>query len=168
MMSFSQPHRVDDLILNRSQVSASQFANYSHPIASLVRRMTRFCVDLPVEDAIKAVEQACKKTDCEFRQSTSHQIQITCIKHEELSFFATIYEMVDGGIQKVLVDFRLSKGDGLEFKRKFMEFKELMSKVICKHSSSWLEKQGVLCRRPAREIVAAANENIARVRAAEV
>jgi serine/threonine-protein kinase Chk1 len=157
-MSFSQPANFDHMVLNKSQVSASQFATYAHPIASLVRRMTRFCVTVTVEEAIAAIEKACKDCNCEWKMATSHQLQLTCLRNEDLSFIATVYEMIDEGSQRVLVDFRLSKGDGIEFKRKFVEFKKALGKLICKHSSSWLERNGLVCRKNALEIVAEANE----------
>lgn len=45
-----------------------------------------------------------------------------------LVFKANVVEMDN----KLLVDFRLSKGCGLEFKKKFVKFKSLLTDIILK------------------------------------
>lgn len=50
-----------------------------------------------------------------------------------LVFKANIVEM-DG---KILVDFRLSKGCGIEFKRRFVKIKSLLEDIILKGPVTW-------------------------------
>lgn len=38
---------------------------------------------------------------------------------------------------KILVDFRLSKGDGIEFKRRFLQIKKSLNDIIGKETTSW-------------------------------
>ena len=44
----------------------------------------------------------------------------------QLAFKATLIEME----KQVLLDFRLSRGDGIEFKRRFMQIKSSMESII--------------------------------------
>ena len=39
--------------------------------------------------------------------------------------------------KKVLLDFRLSKGDGIEFKRRFMKIRKTMEHLIMKGPIMW-------------------------------
>lgn len=50
-----------------------------------------------------------------------------------LVFKVNVFEM-DG---KILVDFRLSKGCGLEFKRIFVKIKSLLEEIILKGPITW-------------------------------
>lgn len=50
-----------------------------------------------------------------------------------LVFKANVVEMDN----KLLVDFRLSKGCGLEFKKKFVKFKSLLTDIILKVPVTW-------------------------------
>jgi len=50
-----------------------------------------------------------------------------------LVFKAHIIEM-DG---KILVDFRLSKGCGLEFKRRFIKIKNALEDIVLKGPTTW-------------------------------
>lgn len=38
---------------------------------------------------------------------------------------------------KILLDFRLSKGCGIEFKRRFMKIKTILSDIVVKGPISW-------------------------------
>lgn len=38
---------------------------------------------------------------------------------------------------KILVDFRLSKGDGIEFKRRFLQLKKSLDDIIGKEAITW-------------------------------
>lgn len=58
------------------------------------------------------------------------QITISTVdkRNMPLVFKANVVEMDN----KLLVDFRLSKGCGLEFKKKFVKFKSLLTDIILK------------------------------------
>lgn len=63
------------------------------------------------------------------------QISISTIDKRKLLlvFKANLVEM-DG---KILLDFRLSKGCGLEFKRRFIKIKSMLTDVIVKGPVTW-------------------------------
>lgn len=153
---FSQPAMLDDLILctqlNSTQSSASQ-----NLFQKLVRRMTRFFVSTNFDDSIKRLTATIEKLSYTWRLhdggmvSTAHmandtidfshlvvffsQITISTIDRRKLQlvFKANVVEM-DG---KILLDFRLSKGCGLEFKRRFIKIKTLLSDVVVKGPVTW-------------------------------
>lgn len=43
-----------------------------------------------------------------------------------------------------MVDFRRSRGDGIEFKRAFIKLKKDLNQIICRFGTCWLEKQGLI------------------------
>lgn len=63
------------------------------------------------------------------------------ITYRDMSFMVTIYEVPT----KVLVDCRRSRGDGLEFKRAFVQLKAELADVISKDGESWMESRGLTC-----------------------
>ncbi|KAH7729010.1 Protein CHK-1 a [Aphelenchoides avenae] len=147
-ISFTQPENADALLLT-TQFAASQAVSqvyHVNALQKLVRRMTRFCVTVTVPEAVKAVEGACSQLGYTARQITAHQLMLSssCGKRD-LSFLVTVYEMHDINCKKVLVDFRRSKGDGLEFKRMFLSLRNELAQIVCKDSSGWLEMQGLIC-----------------------
>lgn len=46
-----------------------------------------------------------------------------------------------------MVDCRRSRGDGIEFKRAFMDLKKKLDDVLCEAGNTWLEKQGLKTKR---------------------
>ncbi|XP_017786832.1 PREDICTED: serine/threonine-protein kinase grp isoform X2 [Nicrophorus vespilloides] len=125
---FSQPTSNDDLIVN-SQLHFTQSPLTQNNFQKLIKRMTRFFVKTSCE---KTTMQLCKVLDqlCyNWNSDPSGVITISLMdaKRMQLVFKANILEM-DG---KMLVDFRLSKGCGLEFKRNFMKIKKSLQDIIC-------------------------------------
>jgi serine/threonine-protein kinase Chk1 len=51
-----------------------------------------------------------------------------------LVFKASVLDM---GNDMVLLDFRLSRGDGLEFKRQFLRLRDLLSSIEMKGPTCW-------------------------------
>lgn len=51
----------------------------------------------------------------------------------QLVFKATVYDMQS----MVLLDFRLSRGCGLDFKRHFLAIKEKLSHILCSAPVTW-------------------------------
>lgn len=43
-----------------------------------------------------------------------------------------------------MVDCRRSRGDGIEFKRAFLDFKHKFCDVICESGNTWLQRQGLV------------------------
>jgi serine/threonine-protein kinase Chk1 len=137
--SFSQPIYVDNMFLNsqapNTQTISSQAASQS-PLFKLVKRMTRMFVHLNVEGCAEELKKLFTKFKYDFRVSVinerQRQITVTTSDRRQslLTFKVNIIEM--NAQNEVLVDFRLSKCDGLEFKKIFMRIKTSLLPIVCK------------------------------------
>ena len=130
---FSQPTLLDDLLLC-TQLNATQGSGQtSNPFQRLVRRMTRFFVSTSCEETIKRLTKVLDKLGFTWKLNNDSTITISTIDRRklQLTFKANLLEM-DG---KLLLDFRLSKGCGLDFKRKFVKIKDSkdIADIITKH-----------------------------------
>ncbi|XP_013100950.2 serine/threonine-protein kinase grp [Stomoxys calcitrans] len=131
---FSQPAMLDDLLLC-TQMNQTQSAS-QNLFQRLVRRMTRFFVTMRQEETIKRLVATIEKLGYTWKICEDNLVvTITTIDRRKLHlvFKAHIIEM-DG---KILLDFRLSKGCGLEFKRRFIKIKQLMEDVVLKGPVTW-------------------------------
>lgn len=129
---FSQPTLLDDMLLctqlNATQNSSTQNQN---PFQRLVKRMTRFFVDTKCQQTIKRLTTAAEKLGYTWKVNDGDSVvTISTVdsRKVQLTFKAQILEM-DG---KILLDFRLSKGCGLEFKRIFVKIKNSLSDIVQK------------------------------------
>ena len=118
---FSQPADLNDLLIC-TQLNATQSTQISsNPFQKLVKRMTRFFVTTKVDETIKKLMSVVTKFGwaCKLNDST---VTISTIDRRKLQliFKANVIDM-DG---KILLDFRLSKGCGLDFKRNFLKIRE--------------------------------------------
>ena len=146
--SFSQPISTENMFLN-SQINATQTLNSQFgsqfqsqaaasqsPLLKLVKRMTRMFVHSNAEGATEELRKVFHKCMYEFKVTITNQRQrqITVSTSDKrqtlLTFKVNIIEM--NCQNEVLVDFRLSKGDGLEFKKIFMKIKTSLSHIVCK------------------------------------
>ncbi|XP_029155762.1 serine/threonine-protein kinase grp isoform X1 [Nylanderia fulva] len=136
--SFSQPAHVEDLLLC-TQLQALTQPSQQNSFQRLVRRMTRFFVKIECEDIVKRLIRYCEKENYVYRVNEFGILTISTIDRRKmpLVFKANLIEM-DGN---VLVDFRLSKGCGLEFKRAFIKIRCAMEDVILKSSMAYLKNQ---------------------------
>jgi hypothetical protein len=153
--SFSQPITYENMILNsqlnpNSQYQNSQFqsSQYSSqfgsqivsasqaPLVKLVKRLTRMFVHMNVENCAEELKKLFKKSLYDFKVTVTNQRQrqITVVTADKrgmmLTFKVNIIEM--NSKNEVLLDFRLSKGDGLEFKKIFIAIKNNLAHVACK------------------------------------
>ncbi|KAK0410325.1 hypothetical protein QR680_005065 [Steinernema hermaphroditum] len=115
---FSQPADIKEIFLSGSQ-TLSQLDNLQH----LVRRMTRFCVIVPLEEAIKKFEDVVKSFGYQCHTKFSNQMVVS---GSNLTFIVTVHSTVD----RVFIDCRRSRGDGLAFKRVFMNVRNALSDII--------------------------------------
>lgn len=134
---FSQPAMLEDLLIcsqtTQQTISLSQPQNV---FQRLVRRMTRFFVTIRHEDAVKRLRDVCESLGytCKLTDDCLTLTISTVDKRKlRLMFKALVIEMD----KKVLLDFRLSKGCGLEFKRRFMKIKEMMEEVVLRGPITW-------------------------------
>lgn len=119
---FSQPTMLDDLLLCTQQ-NATQGSNInSNPFQRLVKRMTRFFVSTKCDETIKRLTTVLDRLGYTWKVNDDSSVTISTLDRRKLplTFKANLLEM-DG---KILLDFRLSKGCGLDFKRKFVKIKE--------------------------------------------
>ncbi|XP_048840575.1 serine/threonine-protein kinase Chk1 [Brienomyrus brachyistius] len=125
-VSFSQPACPDHMLLG-SQLLGTPGSSQS-PWQRLVRRMTRFFTTLGAEQSIAALTDACVSLGYKWKQNCINQITVCTMdrRNNKLIFKVHFLEMEE----RILVDFRLSKGDGLEFKRHFLKMKRHLCDII--------------------------------------
>lgn len=152
--SFSQPITYENGILNsqfqNSQFQNSQFQNSQFssqigsqlasasqsPLVKLVKRLTRMFVHLNADACTDELKKLFHKNlyDYKVNVTNQRQRQITVTTNDKrgmiLTFKVNIIEM--NCKNEVLLDFRLSKGDGLEFKKIFTSAKNNLKHVACK------------------------------------
>ncbi|XP_071806704.1 serine/threonine-protein kinase Chk1-like [Asterias amurensis] len=127
-VSFSQPVHIDSMLLS-SQIQSTPGSSQT-PMQRFVKRMTRVFTNLKADDAIKKLTAVLEKMGYTWKKTTARQVTITSLdrRKNQLIFKAHLHDMDD----KVLIDFRLSKGDGLEFKRHFMKIKAKLAHITTK------------------------------------
>lgn len=130
---FSQPAHPENMLLS-SQTPTTQTSQQT-PLQKLVKRMTRFFVNSDAEKTIQELKRVFAKLGYSWRKNSPGMITITTNDRRkmQLIFKATMIDMND----KILLDFRLSKGDGLEFKRQFLHIKEQLRNLIILGPVSW-------------------------------
>ncbi|PNF27059.1 hypothetical protein B7P43_G10407 [Cryptotermes secundus] len=135
-LSFSQPAHLDDMVLN-SQLHATQPSTQTssqNTFQNLVRRMTRFYVCTNYEETIEKICKLFDKLNYTWKIAAKVLTITTTDKRDmKLVFKAAVLDM-DGD---TLVDFRLSKGCGLEFKRTFQRIKESLDDIALKRTVTW-------------------------------
>ncbi|XP_037958541.1 serine/threonine-protein kinase grp [Teleopsis dalmanni] len=131
--SFSQPALLDDLLLC-TQMNQTQTVS-QNAFQRLVRRMTRFFVTTRRDETVKQLSAVIERLGYTWKLSDDSFVTIATIDRRKLRlvFKAHIIEM-DG---KILIDFRLSKGCGLEFKRRFIKIKQYLEEIVLKGPTTW-------------------------------
>ncbi|KAJ8315939.1 hypothetical protein KUTeg_005953 [Tegillarca granosa] len=133
IFSFSQPVHPDHMLLS-SQFQGTPGSSQT-PLQKLVRRMTRFFVKTDKEATINEIEKLCEQLGYTWKKNTPGMVTVITMDRRKmpLVFKACILEMGEN----LLLDFRLSKGDGLEFKRHFVKIKKQMNQIISKVPPAW-------------------------------
>ncbi|XP_026471676.1 serine/threonine-protein kinase grp-like [Ctenocephalides felis] len=121
---FSQPVLMDDMVLS-THLNLPQSTKQN---VLLVKRMTRFFVSGDTEGVIKKLTSCLNKN--EFWKTNKGVVTINTLDRRKmpLVFKANVIKIKN----KLLMDFRLSKGCGLEFKRRFLEIKNNLGDIIVK------------------------------------
>ncbi|KAM3868880.1 serine/threonine-protein kinase Chk1 [Diretmus argenteus] len=125
-VSFSQPAKPEHMLLGSPLVGTPGASQT--PWQRLVRRMTRFFTTLDTDASFTALRDACISQALTFKHTHTNQVTLSTLdkRNNKLIFKVYLLEMN----QRVLLDFRLSKGDGLEFKRLFLKIKHKLSDII--------------------------------------
>ncbi|KAG1689530.1 Serine/threonine-protein kinase grp [Nymphon striatum] len=130
---FSQPARPENMLLS-SQLQGTPSASQG-PMQRLVKRLTRFFVSTSPHDTIKELKTTFDKLGFSWKLISPGQITITTLdrRKTQLIFKTNIIIMND----RLLVDFRLSRGDGIEFKRKFLQIQNMVHEIVVKGPVMW-------------------------------
>ncbi|CAG5873911.1 serine/threonine-protein kinase Chk1 [Menidia menidia] len=125
-VSFSQPTKPEHMLLG-SQLLCTPGASQS-PWQRLVRRMTRFFTNVDADASLLSLKDACEGLALGFKHTCIKQVTVSTLdkRNNKLIFKVHLLEMD----QRVLLDFRLSKGDGLEFKRLFVKIKQKLGDIV--------------------------------------
>ncbi|XP_067947691.1 serine/threonine-protein kinase Chk1-like [Watersipora subatra] len=121
LASFSQPIDIDNMLLSQipcTQGSSSQLSQTK--MQRLVKRMTRFYVTADRDQAVDDLIRACIQLGYNQKKINAYTFSITTTDRRN-SYLAFRVSLLD--IDGLLLDFRLSKGDGIEFKRCFTKLK---------------------------------------------
>lgn len=132
--SFSQPAQLDMLVLG-TQFNPTQGGPSQNVFQRLVRRMTRFFVSTKCDETIKRLSRTAEQLGYTWKLNDDGVVTISTMDRRKLQlvFKANPIEM-DG---KLLLDFRLSKGCGLEFKRSFVKIKQNLADIVQKGPVMW-------------------------------
>lgn len=130
---FSQPTLMDDLILC-TQMNQTQ-GSTQNPFHRLVKRMTRFFVTISSDEAMRRVTDAVSDLGYSWKSTDSTLITVSTVDRRkiQLVFKINIVEMNNN----ILIDFRLSKGDGIEFKRRFVQIKKTLNDIVGPNQCFW-------------------------------
>lgn len=130
---FSQPTLMDDLLLG-TQLNQTQSCS-ENPFQRLVKRMTRFFVHTTSDETIKRITDIIAETGYTWKITDNTLITVSTVDRRkiQLVFKINLITMDD----TILVDFRLSKGDGIEFKRRFVNIKRAAADIISKEQRFW-------------------------------
>ncbi|CAP26947.1 Protein CBR-CHK-1 [Caenorhabditis briggsae] len=138
--SFSQPTRTEDLLLTQN-IDMSQ--NNTNLLERMVCRMTRFCTKFDVPTSYRQLIHASEHAGYEVRQTADNRLLVT---FREVSMMVTLYSLKTES--RVMVDFRRSRGDGIQFKKMFLEVRNRMNDSICVDGQNFLEDCGYVPRKP--------------------
>ncbi|XP_055004539.1 serine/threonine-protein kinase Chk1 [Boleophthalmus pectinirostris] len=126
LLSFSQPIRPEHMLLG-SQLVGTPGAS-QNPWQRLVRRMTRFFTNVDADASLCALKDISVNLAITFKINCTKQVTLSTLdkRNNKLIFKVHVLEMY----HKVLLDFRLSKANGLEFKRLFVKIKQKLGDII--------------------------------------
>jgi len=128
---FTQPAQLDDMVLSTQGPTQSSQTQ----LQRLVKRMTRFLVTTDKETTEKELKRCLERENYIIKVITPGIVTVSTTDRRGglLVFKATLIEMD----KKVLLDFRLSRGCGIEFKRRFSRIRRVMEPLIMKAPITW-------------------------------
>ncbi|CAN9501320.1 unnamed protein product [Ophioblennius macclurei] len=123
---FSQPTKPEHMLLG-SQLMGTPGASQS-PWQRMVRRMTRFYTTVNADTSLSSLKETCEGLALGFKLTCTTQVTVSTLdkRNNKLIFMVYLLDMN----QRVMLDFRLSKGDGLEFKRLFVKIKQKLGDIV--------------------------------------
>ncbi|KAI5744828.1 hypothetical protein M8J76_005632 [Diaphorina citri] len=135
LFSFSQPTHLDDLLVSSQFVSTQSTQSNQSTVQKLVRRMTRFFVKYTAEEAVEKLCMMLDKLGYSWRSYSPAIVTISTVdsRKAQLVFKASVLTLDN----QTLLDFRLSKGCGIEFKTRFLCIKRALAEDIINKPISW-------------------------------
>ncbi|XP_037298064.1 serine/threonine-protein kinase grp isoform X1 [Manduca sexta] len=121
LLTHSQPARDSDLLL-ASQPGAALGPALA---ARLVRRLTRVWLRCDPAPALRALADALRARGHTWRRLHPRLLAVEC--GEEVRMRAWVVPCAAGGEARSLLEFRRSRGCGLQFKRRFLELRAALS-----------------------------------------
>lgn len=130
-ISFSQPNHPEYMILSQLDLTQGASQATQSILQRLVRRLTRFLIKKSLEEAQEKIQSVLTQLKLQFKQvsPTQYTVNTRDARGKILSFKIQLLEMLENNI---LLDFRLSKGDGIEFKKSFMSVRKMFKDCIVK------------------------------------
>lgn len=124
-LCFSQPVHPDHMLIS-TQMQSTPGAS-QNPFQRLVKRMTRFHTKKSADKTLYKLKEVLDTLKYNFTVNSPRQVTIftTDRRRNKLSIKVNLIDM-----SPLMVDFRLSKGDGLDFKRHFLKIKALLKDII--------------------------------------
>lgn len=121
LISFSQPTQIDDLLVSTQFLASQSIASNTNYLQKFVKRMTRFFVNSSIEDSIDKLNNTIKKLNYTWKSYSNGVVTIATVDRRKsaLTFKCNVLKMEDS----TLLDFRLSKGCGIEFKKCYIAIK---------------------------------------------
>jgi len=124
---YSQPVHTEDMLL--SQVACTPGSS-QNPMKLLAKRMTRFHVkNISVEELVRKLIDVFNGFKFQSKKSGPKHLKVTSIDRRKTIIIFSV-NILDVPNMPTLVDFRRSKGDGIEFKRQFREIKDKMKDFL--------------------------------------
>ncbi|XP_053547383.1 serine/threonine-protein kinase Chk1 isoform X2 [Bombina bombina] len=125
-ISFSQPACPENMLLSSQLIGTP--GSSQNPWQRLVKRMTRFFTKVDAERSYSSLKNTCEKLGYSWKKCCANQVTLSTMdrRNNKLIFKVNLVEMEE----RVLLDFRLSKGDGLEFKRHFLKIKKKLDDIV--------------------------------------
>ncbi|XP_065898182.1 serine/threonine-protein kinase Chk1-like [Dysidea avara] len=141
---FTQPSCYDELVVGTQISCTPAGSNSQAPFQRLAMRMTRFHTKLEPSVVWSKLNAMLKKLSYDPKPSpdlTSISVATEDRRGYPLGIRISLFQLQPGNL---LVDFRRSKGDGIEFKRVFKKIRENLSDIICKPPSVTVDTGTVL------------------------
>ncbi|XP_014251262.1 serine/threonine-protein kinase grp isoform X2 [Cimex lectularius] len=131
-MFLSQPTSIQNMLLS-TQLINTQSPSPQNCLQKLVRRMTRFMVNGGLSEATLELTTTLEKLALAWKPTTKNLITVNTVdrRKAQLIFKVNIIETPFG----TLLDFRLSRGCGLEFKRHFVCIRTELKELIISHTT---------------------------------
>lgn len=128
-IAWSQPANIDAMLLSQI-VTTPGSSQSTNPITWIAKRLTRFNLSLNIEKSMKKLTELMKEfPHCKTTTPTSHQLKVSTLDRRKATLNYQI-DFIETGQSSLMVGFRLTKGDGIEFKRHFKKIKNDMKDFI--------------------------------------